>query len=79
MKTATVRDLRNHFAAVAKWIEEGEPVTITRHGASFATLSPASPKKSGTINWTKRLAEKPALGRQSTKSETDASWKALRE
>lgn len=23
MKTATVRDLRNHFADVAKWIEEG--------------------------------------------------------
>ena len=24
MKTATVRDLRNHFADVAKWIEHGE-------------------------------------------------------
>ena len=45
MKTATVRDLRNHFAAVAKWIESGEQVTITRHGVAFAlcgTDRPAS-------------------------------------
>jgi len=31
MKTATVRDLRNHFADVAKWIEEGEPVWPKSH------------------------------------------------
>ena len=79
MKTATVRDLRNHFADVAKWIEEGEPVAITRHGATFATLSPASSKKSSGINWAKRLAEKPAVGGKSTKRETEAFWKALRE
>ena len=79
MKTATVRDLRNHFAGVAKWIEEGELVVITRHGSTFATLSPSVPKKSGGVNWARRLAEKPAVGRKSTKSETDAFWKALRE
>jgi antitoxin (DNA-binding transcriptional repressor) of toxin-antitoxin stability system len=79
MKTATVRDLRNHFASVAKWLEEGELVTITRHGTTFATLSPASPKKSRKANWAKRLAESPAMGRKSTKRETDAFWKALRE
>jgi antitoxin (DNA-binding transcriptional repressor) of toxin-antitoxin stability system len=79
MKTATVRDLRNRFASVAKWIEEGELVAITRHGATFATLSPTSPKKSRVVNWSKRLAEKPAVGRKSTKRETDAFWKALRE
>ena len=37
MKTATVRDLRNHFADVAKWIEHGEAVTITRNGTAFAS------------------------------------------
>ena len=36
MKTATVRDLRHHFADVAKWIEHGESVTITRNGTAFA-------------------------------------------
>ena len=28
MKTATVRELRNNFADVGKWIEHGETVTI---------------------------------------------------
>jgi hypothetical protein len=28
MKTATVRDLRNHFPRVAAWIEEGEPTNF---------------------------------------------------
>jgi antitoxin (DNA-binding transcriptional repressor) of toxin-antitoxin stability system len=45
MKTATVRDLRNHFPRVAAWIEEGESVEITKSGKVFATLLPATPKK----------------------------------
>jgi len=79
MKTATVRDLRNHFATVAKWIGEGEEVTITRHGAAFATLSPATAKKPSRQDWAKRFAEKPAVGRKTTKAETEAFWKALRD
>jgi len=45
MKTATVRDLRNHFPRVAAWIAEGEPVEITKAGKPFARLLPATPKK----------------------------------
>jgi prevent-host-death family protein len=41
MKTATVRDLRNHFPRVAAWIAEGEPVEITKSGKPFARLVPA--------------------------------------
>ena len=44
MKTATVRDLRNHFPRVAAWIEEGESVEITKSGKVFARLLPAVPK-----------------------------------
>jgi prevent-host-death family protein len=44
MKTATVRDLRNHFPRVAAWISEGEPVEITKSGKPFARLVPATPK-----------------------------------
>ncbi len=40
MKTATVRDLRNAFPQVARWIEEGECVEITRSGKPFARLAP---------------------------------------
>jgi antitoxin (DNA-binding transcriptional repressor) of toxin-antitoxin stability system len=42
MKTATVRDLRNHFPRVAAWIEEGESVEITRSGKVIARLTPAT-------------------------------------
>ena len=45
MKTATVRDLRNHFPRVAAWIAEGEPVAITKAGKIFARLLPATPLK----------------------------------
>ncbi len=40
MKSATIRDLRNTFPTVARWIEEGECVVITRSGKPFARLEP---------------------------------------
>ena len=46
MKTATVRDLRNNFATVAVWLENGEEVSITRRGKKLARLVPeAKPRK----------------------------------
>ena len=45
MKTATVRDLRNQFARVSRWIEEGESVEITKDGRPFARLTPMPPTK----------------------------------
>ncbi len=43
MRTASIRDLRNSFPTVAKWIEEGESVEITRSGRPFARLAPVPP------------------------------------
>ncbi len=40
MKTATVRDLRNEFARVSKWLEKGEAVQIIKRGKPFARLVP---------------------------------------
>jgi prevent-host-death family protein len=45
MKTATIRDLRNHFPRVAAWIDNGEPVEITKSGKPFARLVPVTPEK----------------------------------
>jgi antitoxin (DNA-binding transcriptional repressor) of toxin-antitoxin stability system len=45
MKTATIRDLRNAFPTVARWIEEGESVEITRSGRPFARLEPIGPDR----------------------------------
>ncbi len=47
MKTATVRDLRNRFARVSAWIEEGQAVEITKAGKPFARLVPAAPQRPG--------------------------------
>ena len=40
MKTATVRDLRNHYSQLLAWIAAGEEITITQRGKPVARLSP---------------------------------------
>lgn len=45
MKNATVRDLRNRFALISRWIEEGEQVSITRRGRAFARIVPETAVK----------------------------------
>ncbi|HEX4086730.1 MAG TPA: type II toxin-antitoxin system prevent-host-death family antitoxin [Chthoniobacteraceae bacterium] len=79
MKTATVRDLRNHFADVAKWIEDGEQVTITRNGDAFATLAPVSKPGLRKADWASRSAARRPLGRQLSATETAAFWSQLRD
>jgi antitoxin (DNA-binding transcriptional repressor) of toxin-antitoxin stability system len=45
MKTASVRDLRNSFARVSRWLEAGETVEVTKRGRVFAHILPAGPTK----------------------------------
>ena len=40
MKTATVRDLRNEFNRISKWLESGEIVQGTKRGKPFARVVP---------------------------------------
>jgi len=49
MKTATIRDLRNSFPTVARWIEEGECVDITRSGKPFARLAPIQHERAAPV------------------------------
>ena len=58
MKTATVRDLRNHFARLSAWVENGESVEITKGGKVFARLVPVAASKSKRlpkVDFTKQL------------------------
>lgn len=50
MKTATVRDLRNHYTGLLRWIAAGEEVVITRRGKPLARLIPEKPA-SKLVNW----------------------------
>jgi antitoxin (DNA-binding transcriptional repressor) of toxin-antitoxin stability system len=45
MRTATVRDLRTKFPVLARWIENGEEIEITRRGRVIARLSPPAAGK----------------------------------
>ncbi|HXE43333.1 MAG TPA: hypothetical protein VN516_09940 [Candidatus Baltobacteraceae bacterium] len=46
MKTATVRELRNDFARVSKWLQRGESVQIIKRGKPFARVVPEPKSKS---------------------------------
>ena len=79
MKTATVRDLRNNFAEVSKWIEHGEQVSITRNGTAFATLAPAQAPAPRKVDWKARLAKRPPVGKGMSQEATEKLWSDLRE
>jgi antitoxin (DNA-binding transcriptional repressor) of toxin-antitoxin stability system len=40
MKTATIRQLRNDFGRLSKWIEKGEPIQLLKRGKPFARVIP---------------------------------------
>lgn len=56
-KTATVRDLRNHYTALLKSLEAGEEIIITRRGKSLARLIPEkiAPHRK-KLDWSKSAA-----------------------
>ena len=48
MKTATVRELRNRYTQLLKWLDAGEEIKITRRGIVIARLVPenaATPRR----------------------------------
>jgi len=51
MKTASVRDLRNHYTGILKWISSGEVVQITQRGKPVARLVPEIPDMTSQIDW----------------------------
>jgi prevent-host-death family protein len=46
MKTATVRELRNDFGRLSKWLEKGETLCIVKRGKPFARVVPEPKSKS---------------------------------
>ncbi|MDA1276857.1 MAG: hypothetical protein O2960_22805 [Verrucomicrobia bacterium] len=49
MKTASVRDLRNEFGRISKWLEAGESVQVMKRGRPFAELIPTTSSKSKAL------------------------------
>jgi antitoxin (DNA-binding transcriptional repressor) of toxin-antitoxin stability system len=46
MKTATVRELRNEFGRISKWLAQGQTVEILKRGKPVADLVPKTKAKS---------------------------------
>lgn len=56
MKSATVRELRNNYSKVLKWVAKGEEVEVTRHGKVVAKVVPPVPSIPTEIDWSKSAA-----------------------
>ena len=56
MKTATVRDLRNNFAKVSRWLKTGEQVQLTSRGVPLGVITPE--KKNGRQSSREAMKEK---------------------
>ena len=51
MKTATVRELRNHCTTLLESVKSGEEVVITERGIPVARLVPEKPAERGKVDW----------------------------
>ena len=49
MKTATIRDLRNDFTRLSKWLDKGETIEIIKRGKHVADLVPKPSGKRTTL------------------------------
>jgi antitoxin (DNA-binding transcriptional repressor) of toxin-antitoxin stability system len=58
MKTATVRDLRNHYTSLLRWIGAGEEILITQKGKAIARLIPEQPEAAERVDWSQSEAVK---------------------
>ena len=56
MRTATVRELRNRYLTVLKWIEAGEEVAISRRGVIIARLVPEKQQQTDRVDWAQSAA-----------------------
>ena len=56
MKTATVRDLRNHYTKLLAWIAAGEEIIITQRGKSIARLTPERGADLPKVDWSRSAA-----------------------
>lgn len=56
MKRATVRDLRNRYTSLLRWIRAGEEIVITRRGKPVARLVPEVPESASQVDWSQSAA-----------------------
>lgn len=70
MRTTTVRELRNNYAKVLKWVSNGEEVEVTRRGKAVAKVVPVASANPSKVDWTHSAALK-SLPWAATLAETE--------
>jgi prevent-host-death family protein len=73
MKTATVRDLRNRYTSLLKWIGAGEEIVITQRGKAIARLVPVQDSPVRGVDW----SQSPAVKRDRSGSPTPTAAESL--
>lgn len=73
MKTATVRELRNNYTSVLRWIGAGEEVIITQRGKAIARLVPENAQTEHPVDW----ASSPAIQRDRSKERVLSAEESL--
>ena len=56
MKTASVRELRNNYAQVLRWVSAGEEVAVTCRGKVVAKVVAPSPAHAAAVDWLRSAA-----------------------
>jgi prevent-host-death family protein len=56
MKTTTVRELRNNYAQVLRWVSVGEEVEVTRRGKVVAKVIPPRASSPSKVDWNQSAA-----------------------
>lgn len=51
-----MRELRNNYAKVLKWVSKGEEVEVTRRGKVVAKVIPPSPSSPVQVDWSRSAA-----------------------
>ena len=78
MKTATLRDLRNHYSKLMKWLAAGEEIVITKRGRPIARLIPEATPVATRVDWSKSAAVSRDRSREPSLSQEE-SQQILRE
>jgi len=77
MKTATVRDLRNNFAKLEAWLNNGEEVCIEKRGEPVALLTAMRGNRGGKLKNPDFAARRKAIW--GSRVFSDADVRAMRD
>ncbi len=78
MKSASVRELRNHYNTLLEWVAEGEEVVITKRGKSVARLVPEVDSGQKTVDWSQSMAMRDRAGeKMMTEQQSRELWDLL--